>query len=391
MSERQKVPKIKVLHIGQTHPIFDPRIFRKECSSLAKAGYSVSYLTSDLVLSFEGEKNDVYLRTLSGVKNPYRVKQIFSYIRQNNRIQKRYLCEVLAAEPDIVHIHEQGLGFLVKKLKKHSIKVIYDIHEDHAGDVGTYFSKYGALVSFCMSCLNKWQERQIVKAADGVITATEHIAELLMPDLKKKKWEVIYNYPILDEDMPLLPRDTDSNYICYTGNIGYTRKLEKTFEALAWLKKDIKILMIGNVEPRYREKLEAIYPNVKFCGFLDQEEIRGLHRGAFAGMCVLADTPNTYYSLPVKLFEYMRDGIPVIASDYPIWRSIIDKSHCGICVSDDVQAIGEAIDYLYTHQDVGRRMGEAGRVSTVEEYNWEQEEKKLWKLYHAITERENPA
>ena len=391
MDKQQVNQTIRVQHIGKNHPIFDDRIFQKECVSLAKAGYSVSYLTSDAVLSFKGERNGVQLRTLSGVKNPYRIRQFFSRFRYQREIKKRYLEEILAGEPDIVHIHEQYLGFLVKKLKKHAIRVIYDVHEDNVGNAGTYFRKRGALVSFWMSHRTRRRERRIVKTVDGVITATDHIAELLMPDLKKKKWEVIYNYPNL-EGVPFFPPTGKySNYICYTGTMSHTRKLESTFEALAWLKKDIKILMLGNIEPWYREKLEAIYPNVEFCGYLDQEEIPSIHRGAFAGMCVLANTPNIYYSLPVKMFEYMRDGIPVIATDFPIWRSIIEKSHCGICVSDDAQAIGEAIDYLYTHQDIGRQMGEAGRKSAIENYNWKQEEKKLYKFYHAIMEGKNPS
>ena len=382
MDKRQKNQIIKVLHIGKGHSIFDSRVFQKECVSLAAEGYLVSYLTSDAVVSFEGEKKGVYLKTLSGVKNPYRVKQFFSYLRQKRKIKKRYLDEILKEVPDIVHIHEQYLGFLVKKLKRYPIQVIYDVHEDNAGNAGTYYRKYGSFVSFCMSRFSKRQERRIVKAADGVITATSHIAELLMLDLKKKKWEVIHNYPILEEDSDLLPKDTGSNYICYTGTMGYTRKLERTFEALAWLKKDIQILMIGNIVPWYREKLEAIYPNVKFCGYLAKEEIQAIHRGAFAGMCVLANTPNIYYSLPIKMFEYMRDGIPVIASDFPIWKSIIEESKCGICVPNEIEAIGKAIDYLYTHQAIGRQMGEAGRECVIKKYNWKREEEKLIAFYH---------
>ena len=382
MDKQQKNQIIKVLHIGKGHSIFDSRVFQKECVSLAKEGYLVSYLTSDAVTSFKGEKNGVQLRTLSNVKNPYRVKQIFSHLRQKREIKKRYLDEVLKEVPDIVHIHEQSLGFLVKRLKKHSIQVIYDIHEDNAGNAGTYFRRYGTLISSCMSYFNKRQESRIVKASDGVITATDHIAKLLMPDLMKKKWEVIYNYPILEGEPALVPKDMESNYICYTGTMGYTRKLEKTFEALAWLKKDIKILMIGNIVPWYREKLEAIYPNVKFCGYLAKEEIQAIHRGAFAGMCVLANTPNIYYSLPIKMFEYMRDGIPVIASDFPIWKSIIEESKCGICVPNEIEAIGKAIDYLYTHQAIGRQMGEAGRESVLKKYNWKREEEKLIAFYH---------
>lgn len=386
MNVQEKNQTIRVLHIGKDHTVFDTRIFQKECVSLASNGYAVSYLTSDMEVAFEGEKDGVSLRTLSGVKNPYRVKQIVSYLRQKKKVRKRYLEEVLPLRPEIVHIHEPQLEFLVKKLKKNSVKVIYDIHEDHAGNAGTYFKKYGKFVSVCMAYLAKRREWRIINASDGVITATDHIADLLMSSLKKKKWEIIYNYPILEEEVLAQRTNTNinSNYICYTGTMGYTRKLEMMFEALAWLKKDIKILMIGNIALWYQKKLEEIYPNVKFCGYLDKEEICTIHRGAFAGMCVLADTPNIYYSLPIKMFEYMRDGLPVIASDFPIWKSIIEESKCGISVPNDIEAIGKAIDYFYTHQDIGRQMGENGREAAQEKYNWKREAEKLCAFYHSL-------
>lgn len=386
MNIREKNQMLKVLHIGKNHAIFDTRIFQKECVSLASNGYEVSYLTSDMVVAFEGEKDRVSLKTLSGVKNPYRVKQIVSYLRQRRKIRKRYLKEVLPQSLDFVHIHEPQLGFLVKKLRKNSVKVIYDIHEDHAGNAGTYFKKYGGLVSGCMAYFAKRRERRIIKASDGVITATDHIADLLMPSLKKKKWEIIYNYPILEDETMFLPSESESDYICYTGDMSLNRKLDTMFEALAWLKKDIKILMIGTINPEYQKKLEGIYPNVKFCGYLGKEEIRAIHSGAFAGMCVLANTPNIYYSLPIKMFEYMRDEIPVIASDFPIWKSIIEESKCGICVPNDIEAIGKVIDYFYTHQDIGRKMGEKGRVAAIKKYNWKREEEKLIAFYHELRE-----
>ena len=37
--------------------------------------------------------------------------------------------------------------------------------------------------------------------------------------------------------------------------------------------------------------------------------------------------------MPVKMFEYMAAGLPVIASNFPLWESIINKYNCGICVN----------------------------------------------------------
>lgn len=386
MREQQKNHKIKVVHVGKSHSIFDTRIFRKECISLTEHGYSVSYLTANEEVPFEGEKSGVRLKVLYGTKNPYRIRQVFSRRRYKRKIENQYLKEVLEEEPDIVHVHEQRLGFLVKKLKKYPIQVIYDVHEDNPGCARTYYKKLGNLVSLCMYWLSKREEKRIVRAADGIITATDHIADLLMPGLKKKKWEVIYNYPILENEIAFSSSEVESDYICYTGTMDSSRKLEIMFEALAWLKKDIEVLMIGTIAPDYQKKLEGIYSNVKFCGYLDKDEIRTIHGGAFAGICVLENNPNNYYGLPNKLFEYMRDGLPVIASDFPGWKSIIEGNECGLCVPNETEAIGRAIDYLYTHQDEGRKMGENGRESAMKKYNWNKEAEKLIAFYHSLVQ-----
>jgi glycosyltransferase involved in cell wall biosynthesis len=90
-------------------------------------------------------------------------------------------------------------------------------------------------------------------------------------------------------------------------------------------------------------------------------------------------------SLPVKMFEYMAAGIPVIASDFPLWREIVVGHKCGICVDPmDPRAIACAIDYLVAHPDVAREMGENGRRAARERYNWGHEEKRLLDFYGTL-------
>jgi glycosyltransferase involved in cell wall biosynthesis len=92
-------------------------------------------------------------------------------------------------------------------------------------------------------------------------------------------------------------------------------------------------------------------------------------------------------SLPVKMFEYMAAGIPVIASNFPLWQEIFSTSECGICVNPlDPKAIGEAIQYLMDHPDEAEQMGRNGRKAVEEKYNWVIEEKKLLDLYAGLSE-----
>ncbi len=101
--------------------------------------------------------------------------------------------------------------------------------------------------------------------------------------------------------------------------------------------------------------------------------------------------PNHVDAQPNKMFEYMSAGIPVIASDFPLWREIIEGCGCGICVDPlDPKKIAEAIDYLVDNPEIARRMGENGRKAVYDRYNWDVEEKKLLALYDSLL-RENNA
>ena len=85
------------------------------------------------------------------------------------------------------------------------------------------------------------------------------------------------------------------------------------------------------------------------------------------------------------MFEYMSAGLPVIASDFPLWREIIAGNDCGLLVDpEDPQAIADAIDTLVNDPEMARRMGENGARTVREKYNWDIEEKKLLALYEEI-------
>ena len=81
----------------------------------------------------------------------------------------------------------------------------------------------------------------------------------------------------------------------------------------------------------------------------------------------------------------MAAGLPVIASDFPLWKKIIEDSGCGICVnptkSDEVR---RACLKLVNNRELGKKMGLAGRKYVVEKYNWSVEEKKLVNLYQSL-------
>lgn len=83
-----------------------------------------------------------------------------------------------------------------------------------------------------------------------------------------------------------------------------------------------------------------------------------------------------------KIFEEMMAGLPVVCTDFVLWKEFVERYHCGICVDpENVDEIAGAIRYLLDHPDEARQMGENGRRAIKEEFNWTVEEKSLFSLY----------
>jgi glycosyltransferase involved in cell wall biosynthesis len=103
------------------------------------------------------------------------------------------------------------------------------------------------------------------------------------------------------------------------------------------------------------------------------------------GLAVLRGIPNNYAIEPTKLFEYMGLGMPLIASNYPTYRAVVEGTSCGLCVDPDAPAeIADAIEWIMDHPTQAAEMGRRGREAVIREFNWERESRKLLRLYEQL-------
>ena len=363
---------MKVVHLTTVHPSFDTRIFYKQAKTLVRAGYDVTMIA-------QHEKDEV----VDGVK-------IIALPKPKNRFIRifglnwRALRLALRQRADIYHFHDPELIPVGLLLKPRCEKVIYDVHEDLPRQV---MSKYWIhpWLRGGVSKVAELLEASTARILDAIVAATPVIAARF----PQKKTVVVQNLPIVSELQA--PQETPYKErpfcVAYLGGITAVRGALEMVRALEHLPSglQVKLVMAGEFSPsRLYEDVRQLpaWERVEFLGWQDRQQLPHLLDKARVGLVVFHPEPNHIEAQPNKLFEYMAAGIPVVASDFPLWRQIVKEAGCGLLVDPlDPGAIARAVAWLLEHPGEAEEMGKRGREQVVAKYNWEREAEKLLELY----------
>ncbi|MEA3315003.1 MAG: glycosyltransferase family 4 protein [Campylobacterota bacterium] len=365
----------KITHLTSAHPRYDTRIFIKMCSSLAKIeNYKVSLVVADG--KGDESKNDVDIVDI-GAKSGGRISRMTTTVKKVYEKAKEL-------NSDIYHLHDPELIPIGLKLKKLGAKVIFDAHEDLPKQIlGKHY-----LNRFTKTILSKsvsFYEKYSLRKFDYIITATPYIRDKFLKINTNS--EDINNFPILDELLSDVEYKNRKNQICYIGALTQERGIKEIVKSMEY-DLDTSLVIAGKFFDKNIEDEVKNYKGwekVDFKGFVGRDEVKKILENSKIGLVTLYPIINYLDALPVKMFEYMASGVPVVSSDIELWKDIVNYTKCGLCVNPlEPKEIAKAIEYILTNSKEAEKMGQNGKKAVIEKYNWGVEENKLFNVYELV-------
>ena len=368
---------MRVVHMTSAHAWNDVRIYGKMCRSLAKAGHEVHIIAPADKPSGVKEADGVFIHS---------VTRALSRLKRMTCTVRNVALDSIKLKADLYHLHDPELMTVANKIKTGTgAAVILDMHEDVPVHILSKSWIPTAIRSSVAKAYNLY-EQLALKNVDGIIAATPKIAERYSSGMP---CAVVKNYPLLEEFGAARCRREGLPYFVYTGRIAEERGIIPMVDAIGELAGRARLAIAGSWsgdELRRRVMMRQGWKYVRDYGYLGRDDIVDLMRSAAAGIVILKPLPNYIESMPIKLFEYMAAGMPVIVSDFPLWNEIIgNNGKCGFLVNPvDVHEVVRTMNMILDDEARADAMGRNGRELIESRYNWTYEFQKFELFYSNI-------
>lgn len=365
---------VDITHVSSAHPWTDNRIHYREAMSLAAAGYRVSLIAVESPLP--GEQTEVDVRRI-----PQRAR-----LARMTLSSAQATIMALRTRAKVLHLHDPELIPHIPIMRLLGRTVIYDAHEDLPAQVAEkaylppLLRKAAQLLAHVLVALSK--------SSDHVVCATEKIAERYDPE----RSTVVHNYPPLRQDeeddtrVSVQDREAQAVYVGAMSEGRGARVMIAAFDDIS-LPTDWVLSLAGTAPTGLLGELASDpgWERVEFHGHVAPKAARDLILGARVGLVLFAESPAHLEALPTKMFEYFAAGVPVIASDFPLWREIIETNGCGLLVDQrSPRAVAQAIRKYAEVPSLLEEHSRNARRFAVTRGNWAQEASRLLAAYASL-------
>jgi glycosyltransferase involved in cell wall biosynthesis len=375
---------MRVTHISVIHRPWDTRIFHKECRTTAQAGYDTHLIIGGPAVGSPVDGVHVHSISADPERPPAR-RQVWRLARAA-RI-------ALSLRPSVYHLHDPHLIPLGVLLRALGGPVVYDRHEDYPGHARSKLVGHPVRASL-KATLWRVLERVAARSFDGFVSASPD----LTTGLPHESTIVVNNHPLRglfpSEPVPIADR---TGTIVYAGSITAIRGFHGMVDAFELLpaELDARLEIMGAFRPGElvdRIRTSPVADRIDVLPWQPYPVMLEHLARARAGLILLHPLPNHFDpTRSNKLFEYMAAGLPVVASNLPRWREIVEGVGCGLAVDPrDPAAIAAALEQLLRDDDAAAAMGRRGRQAFLSTFNWDAEAARLLALYERLERARTP-
>lgn len=369
-------PRPRILLLSTVHSASDPRIAGKIAPSL------VPYFDVFTALCFQTKYDRKFPQSNRSVHFPHFRRLLWRLLL----VHPVVLWKFLFIRPHIVHIFVAELLPLAFVFRWLGAEIVYEVQENLYKKIplksynrGRFFER-----------LFRYFDRRARRAFKFVFTEDAYLNEyrnLLKP------YAIVHNFAAPEWlSWPFPAPDLHQPTFFYAGVISFERAFDTMMRALAIVKRHypgVRLQLFGHLRIPFKTLEEhpdyvPVKDGLVFHGYVPQEEAFVYAHEALAGIALLKPVGDYTDSYPTKLFDYMALGLPVITSDLPLLKAVVEPAQCGFCVSPyDAEALADIMLSCIKQREPLRTMGENGRKAIRTTYNWEKEAEKLMALYRS--------
>lgn len=349
----------------------DQRIHRI-ASSLVESAYEVLVVGRKLPdsLPLSGRPYQTYRMNLL-----FRKGKLF-YLEYNLRL----LIFLLFARVDILNANDLDTllpNFLVSRLRGKAL--VYDSHE--------YFTEVPELIDRPRTrAIWLWLERQLFPRLPKVYTVNPSIAQIYQQTYGNEV-EVIRNLPF---GRPFPVQAAPRNILIYQGAVNLGRGIDMMIEAMQHLPEaELWIVGKGDLLKEMRVLADSLSlgERVKFWGFVALEHLHKITEQAKIGLSLEEDRGANYrFASPNKVYDYIQAGLPVLVSDLPEMRALVETHEVGAVLPFEqrqAESLADLLRAMLTDEEALKTWRERCRVAA-RELNWEAEKEKLREIYDGL-------
>ncbi|UCF04473.1 MAG: glycosyltransferase family 4 protein [bacterium] len=307
---------------------------------------------------------------------------------------------------EVLHVHDLPLvNEAVSVGAARGLPVVADLHENYPAGLQVWYTS--ELKKRTIYNYGRWSryERSILQRVAAVVVVIEESKERItglgippgkiyvVPNTASKKREEI---PI---DRTITDRYRDHFVISYIGGFAPHRGLDVTVQALPLLREripGIRLVLVGDRNEGYRRYLAQLASGLhctdvlEMTGWQPFEKIWSYIEASDVCLVPHARNPHTDTTIPHKIFQYMMVGKPVVVSDCPPLRRVIDDSGGGLHFRyDDPRDLADKILSIHESENLRTRISQAGRAAFLDRYHWDHTSRELVQLYRDLKETMN--